>query len=42
MLNVEWALRSACCFPTDLTDFHRFLTPHGVFAVNYGEYHCLQ
>ena len=21
------------CFPTDLTDFHRFLTPRGVFAV---------
>ena len=32
MLNVKWALRSACCFPTDLTDFHRFLTPCGVFC----------
>ena len=30
------------CFPTDLTDFHRFLTPRGVFAVSLSEYRCLQ
>ena len=30
------------CFPTDYTDFHRFLTPRGVFAVSLSEYRCLQ
>ena len=30
------------CFPTDLTDFHRFLAPRGVFAVSLSEYRCLQ
>ena len=29
-------------FPTDYTDFHRFLTPRGVFAVSLSEYRCLQ
>ena len=27
-------------FPTDLTDFHRFLTPRGVFAVSLSESTC--
>ena len=30
------------CFPTDYTDFHRFLTPREVFAVSLSEYRCLQ
>ena len=30
------------CFPTDYTDFHRFLTPRGVFAVSLSEYRFLQ
>ena len=42
MLNVEWALRSAWFFPTDYTDFHRYLTPRGVFAVRLSENRCLQ
>lgn len=40
--NESLTPRGGFCFPTDLTDFHRFLTPRGVFAVSLSEYRCLQ
>ena len=40
--NESLTPRGVFCFPTDYTDFHRFLTPRGVFAVSLSEYRCLQ